>query len=147
MRGRRKLWWVLGLCLWFGCSGEATQEHAHDHAHDALHGEEDHAHKAPHGGKVRTVSDHYHLELLLSREGQIDVYLLDEETRPLSAKGASGKIKLLLGEEVKTVPLVYEDTFQHLEARTEPFSQGQVVAIVEVTRGGKVYSARFEYTF
>ena len=54
-------------------------EHHHDHeGHD--HG--GHAHEAPHGGALVLLGEHgtgFHLEIILSKEGMLDLYVLDGE--------------------------------------------------------------------
>ena len=57
------------------CGGE----HNHDHK-DHSHGE--HAHEAPHGGTLVLLGKHgsgFHLEVILSKEGLLDLYVLDGE--------------------------------------------------------------------
>jgi hypothetical protein len=133
---------LLALGLLAGCGRDQGADHAgHDHGAAG----EDHAHAAPHGGKVRTTTDHKHIELLLSRSGEIHVYLLDTETRPASAKGVTGAVRLMIGSEVKKVPLSYDEKSDSLTAKTDAFTVDQVIAVVEVEGAGKLYSARFEY--
>lgn len=54
-------------------------EHHHDHEGHCL-GE--HAHEAPHGGTLVLLGEHgsgFHLEIILSKEGILDLYVLDGE--------------------------------------------------------------------
>jgi hypothetical protein len=106
----------------------------------------DHAHESPHGGKVATSGDK-HLELKMNDEGHIDVFVLDGNTKPISAKNAQGKVKLTLSDGIKEFPLSYDEKGDHLTAKASEISAKKVVALVDLTIDGKSYSARFDYEF
>jgi hypothetical protein len=106
----------------------------------------DHEHESPHGGKVATSGDK-HLELKLSADGHIDVFVLDGEARPASTKGVQGKVKLTLDDGIKEFPLTYDAQSDHLTAMAPPFTAKKLVAFLDLTIDGKLYSARFDYQF
>jgi hypothetical protein len=106
----------------------------------------EHAHESPHGGKVATSGDK-HLELKMNDEGHIDVFVLDGDTKPVSAKNAQGTVKLTLSEGIKEFPLSYDEKGNHLTAKAPQISAKKVVALVDLTIDGKPYSARFDYEF
>jgi hypothetical protein len=75
---------------------------------------EEHEHPSPHGGMVATSLDK-HIELKISMQGHIDVYLLDQEVKPIPPTGTTGTIKITLPAGVKELSLVpHED---HLAAQ------------------------------
>lgn len=128
-------------------SGDAkTPDHDHSAGGGHAAQPEDHPHDSPHGGKVATANDK-HIELKITNDGHIDVFVLDGDTKPISSKGAQGKVKLTLPDGVKEFPLTYDEKGDHLTAQSAAISAKKVVALVDLTVDGKPYSARFDYEF
>ena len=66
---------VVSCILVSGCGD------GHHHDHDG-HNHSGHAHEAPHGGALVLLGEHgtgFHLEVILSKEGILDLYVLDGE--------------------------------------------------------------------
>jgi len=66
---------VVSCILVSGCGD------GHHHDHDG-HNHGEHAHEAPHGGALVLLGEHgtgFHLEVILSKEGILDLYVLDGE--------------------------------------------------------------------
>ena len=66
---------VVSCILVSGCGD------GHNHDHDG-HNHSGHAHEAPHGGALVLLGEHgtgFHLEVILSKEGILDLYVLDGE--------------------------------------------------------------------
>jgi hypothetical protein len=71
---------LASFLIFSGCGDGHDHEHkGHDHkGHD--HG--GHAHEAPHGGALVLLGEHgtgFHLEVILGKEGILDLYVLDGE--------------------------------------------------------------------
>lgn len=124
----------------------------HTHKHGAQPGlpddsapGEDHPHQAPHGGLVATAGDK-HIELLIQPNGHLDVFLLSEETRPISAASAQGKIKLLAGASLQEFALVPHGDHLTTEAVVPPpTADDTLIVLVDLSYQGKPYSARVAY--
>jgi hypothetical protein len=120
---------------------EKSDTNAHAHAQPG-----DHAHESPHGGLVATAND-LHIELKITEDGHIDVFVLDQDTKPISAKGAQGQVKLTLADGIKEFPLSFDEKTDHLTAQSAALKAEKLVALVDLTINGKPYSARFDYSF
>jgi hypothetical protein len=106
----------------------------------------DHDHAAPHGGLVATAGEK-HLELVISLDGHLDIFLLDDALQTLSAKDAQGSVRLELPEGVREFPLLYAPSADHLAAMVGALSVERVPVEVRLTIAGRPYQARFEYAF
>jgi hypothetical protein len=103
------------------------------------HAPQEHAHAAPHGGLVQSTSKG-HLELVATREGTFQVYVLDEQLAPLPVTGATGTLKLTVPgyADVKLAP-----AGDHLAGKGAAFQAEHPTAVVSVTLGGATQTARF----
>lgn len=111
---------------------------------------EEHAHESPHGGQVKTMGN-YHVEFLVEKDGKIKVYLLDKNTKPLSAEGVEGVVSLSpasgtgIGKK-KTVQLKLASDKSYLEGSVSlkelpKFEAGISLAI----KGQKFTPVKFSY--
>jgi len=105
----------------------------------AGHAAEDHPHKAPHGGQVATTSGG-HLELVATREGQFQLWLLDAKLGVRPVEGATGTIKVAASgyADVALAP-----AGDHLEGKGAAIPGEHATAVATVKVGGKVETARF----
>lgn len=106
-----------------------------------------HRHAPLHHGLVRSTFGHRHLELKLTLDGSIEVYLLDELVNPKSNAGAFGTVALQVGDRSAIYALQYavDPEFDYLKAKAPPLPRGRVFAIVEVYQGDERYAAHFDY--
>lgn len=119
---------LLALALLAGTAAQAGGNHQHDH-------------KPLHGGIVAEASD-LDFELLLSRPGQITLYVRDHG-KPLALNGASARLTLLSGSDKREASLVAVGG-ERLEAQGDfKLAAGsKVVALVQLP-GRKPVNVRF----
>jgi hypothetical protein len=106
----------------------------------------DHDHAAPHGGLVATTGEK-HLELVIAPDGHLDIFLLDEGLKTLSAKDAQGFVRLELPGGTREFPLLYAPNADHLAAMVGVLSVERVPVELRLTIAGRPYQARFDYAF
>jgi hypothetical protein len=107
-----KYLWLLVALLFLACGQENTNNAPPKKT--TLQPTEDHQHPSPHGGMVAT-SDDKHIELKISTQGHIDVYLLDHDVKPISSINTTGTIKITLPAGVQELTLAPHD--DHLAAQ------------------------------
>ncbi|MBI4817437.1 MAG: hypothetical protein HY791_14340 [Deltaproteobacteria bacterium] len=105
------------------------------------HGKE-HAHKAPHGGIVQTVGK-YHVELV-SKDAELNVYLLDANEKTLPIEGREAKVVLQVPKREKQ-NLVLTPAGEFLRAAADLKDADAFVAVVSINLDGALQSARFAW--
>jgi hypothetical protein len=93
---------------------------------------------APHGGLVSTTSSG-HIELVASRSGRFEIWLLDAKLATRRTTGATVTVQVAKGSAVTAA-----EAGDHFIATTEAISAGHVTATVTVTASGKTESAQFK---
>ncbi|MDA8456089.1 hypothetical protein M4R22_15070 [Acidovorax sp. GBBC 3334] len=106
----------------------AAGEHAHGHAHQPLH-----------GGTVAEVKDMDYE--LVAKADVLQLYLRDHG-KPVDVAQASAKVTLLAGADKQDVALA--PAGDRLEARGAFKLAPGTKALVQVSRGGKVATVRFD---
>lgn len=109
--------------------------------------EEDHPHETPHGGEVKTMGD-YHVEFLIQKDEKIKVYLLDKNSKPLSAEGVEGSISLNPGSggKTKTAQLKLASDKGYLEGSVNLKELPKFEASVTLkVKGEKLSPVKFSY--
>jgi hypothetical protein len=97
--------------------------------------------KAAHGGRV-VEAGAYHVEML-SKDGQIDVYLADHDNKPKSAKGYKGVAILAIDGKSTRVVLESSDGAK-LSGKAAGALPAAPKGVVQITEpGGKTVQARF----
>ncbi len=122
-------------------AGAAAAGHHAEGGHGEHHGDRPHAHQAPHGGQVVDVGGDRHLEAVPHASGLL-VYLLDEDLKTLPLDGVSAKGTLVSKAKGEAADLGFHVMGDHLHAMTS--LEGGWAAVVNVTVGGEVLTARFE---
>jgi hypothetical protein len=89
---------------------------------------------AHHGGVVAMAGE-LHVEAAATRDGTVHVWLSDDERHPVALAGASGQVRVDLGEQHPTLPLVERDGA--LVASGPPFPGDDVRVHLELLHAGK----------
>lgn len=137
-----------------GAASQAGHDHgSHDHGGAASGGTYevtgDHAHGTPpNGGIVATAGDK-HVEIVPHGGDHLAVFLFDDAMKPLPIAGATGKLKLMVGGAISESALAPDG--DHLRGMVGALNQmapdaGKATVLLDLTIGGKPYSARYEYT-
>lgn len=100
----------------------------------------EHAHGSPHGGLVVSTSGG-HLELLANREGSFKLWLLDDKQGLRPVTGTAAKIKVA---QAGYADVDLSAAGDHLEGKGATISGEHAAAVVTVTTGDKVETARFK---
>jgi len=108
------------------------------HLESAL-AQEEHGHESPHGGQVQTLGD-YHVEFVVEEDGEIEIYLSDKNSKPLSVKNVQGFINLKIGSSYKKLDLHPNEDATYLEAEIDLHEIPAFEAGVRLTIDGKKYS-------
>jgi len=115
--------------LLLGASALAQQKH--DHGED----------RGPNGGAVEDVAG-VHAEFV-ANGAAVTFNILDENNKPVAAKGYTGSVLIVSGSERETVQLTAADTALKGEAK-KPIAAGSTVTLQVKTDAGKSGQARFK---
>jgi len=122
----KKLMIVAALLLW---AGAAVAQHSHGSM------------KGPNGGPMQDVAG-VHAELVLAGN-IVTVNILDESSKPASAKGFSGSVLIVSGSNRETVQLAPAgDSAMKGEAKN-PVPAGAAVTLVVKNAAGKSGQVKF----
>jgi hypothetical protein len=100
-----------------------------------------HEPKPRHGGAVATAGT-YHVELVV-KDGQVDVYLVDHDDKPIAATGRKGVAILMAGGKSVRVPLTAAGRERLSGKAAEPLQPG-AKGVVQITEpSGGTVQARF----
>lgn len=106
---------------------------------ESVPAQEEHGHESPHGGQVQTLGD-YHVEFVVEEDGEIEIYLSDKNSKPLSVKNVQGFINLKIGSSYKKLNLHPNEDATYLEAEIDLHEIKEFEAGVRLTIDGKKYS-------
>ena len=98
-----------------------------------------HSHKGPNGGELVDVEGG-HAEFV-DTPTEIALHLSDEDGKPVSAKGATGKATILSGGKTETVDLAPTGT-KLAGALTKPLASGDKVVVSARTADGRKIQVR-----
>lgn len=99
-----------------------------------------HSHKGPHGGELIDVTGG-HAEFV-DGPTEIALYLSDEDGKPLTAKGASGKATVLSGGKTVTVVLSPSQPDRLTGPLAQPLAKGDKVVVSAKTGDGRSIHVR-----
>nr|WP_137830899.1 hypothetical protein [Methylobacterium sp. L1A1] len=99
-----------------------------------------HSHKGPNGGELVDVAGG-HAEFI-DTPTEIALHLSDEDGKPVSAKGATGKATILSGGKTETVDLAPAGGAKLSGALTKPLASGDKVVISAKTVDGRKIQMR-----
>lgn len=95
----------------------------------------------PHGGPMLEVSEH-HVELTATG-GELTLYLMDAAHKPVSSKGASGRVVVLEGSKQASLTLEAREP-DRLTAKLEaPLNSGARVVVTAKLADGRSLVGRF----
>ncbi|WP_449409699.1 hypothetical protein [Methylobacterium komagatae] len=99
-----------------------------------------HSHKGPNGGELIDVAGG-HAEFV-DTPTEIALHLSDEDGKPVSAKGATGKATILSGGKTETVDLAPAGGAKLAGALTKPLASGDKVVVSARTADGRKIQVR-----
>lgn len=107
-----------------------------------LFAQEDHKHGSPHGGEVKTAGTGFHMEAVI-RGGNLSVYLLDGNERPMSIAGASSTAMIQTADGKIIRIILKAEGKENFVYKLSPAIKYNKV-IVTIKTGGKTASAAFD---
>lgn len=123
----RYLFALIAAVLW---SGAALGQHAH--------GDQ----KGPNGGAMDDIAD-VHAELLTS-DNTITINIFDEDGKPLSTKGYTGSVLVVIGSNRETVSLIPLGASALKGEAKSPVAASANITLLIKTDVGKIGQARFK---
>ena len=106
----------------------------------APHAKGEHAHESPHGGEVVTTSGG-HLELIATRDGKFQLWVLDDKLAPRPLAGVTATVKVA---ESGYPDVTLQPAGDHFEGQGQPIKSAHAAAVATVKVGGKAETGRFK---
>ena len=102
-----------------------------------------HSHRGPNGGEVVDASQGpFHVEFV-ARASDLEVFVLDENNKPIAGTGSSGRATIQAGGKTATVALSFQEPNKLAAALPAPLAKGSRVVVSGKLADGRIFQARY----
>ena len=109
----------------------------------AFSAEAQHSHRGPNGGEVVDASQGpFHVEFV-ARANDLEVFVLDENNKPIAGTGSSGRATVQAGGKTATIALSFVEPNKLAAALPVPLAKGSRVVVSGKLADGRMFQARY----